>query len=339
MPTAAIATSTGSTAAVRAGSDAGTHRRAPRRWRSRRRLARRRAGARRRPRVRAAVLGQVRLPRQQPRHQPVADADARDHRLVLHRASADHARPARVADAALHLQRRAAAESESRSAPLRRAAVLLELGTVADDEVGHAGRLHARVHGRLVAGLSRLGRLQPQRHDEDVRDAVGPRQRAGTGRRRPRWSWTKALRRPAVGGGRGGGRRRAAAAVRVARAARPPAATTPPASAAPAATGAAPQGAPPAGAPAPRRRWRWRRAACRPDAAADRIASGIAAFRCRRACRRNFTRRNNTNYMQTGVLSALQLTSMFPNLVVENFYIEDAELDRARARTRRRTAT
>ncbi len=34
----------------------------------------------------------------------------------------------------------------------------------------------------------------------------------------------------------------------------------------------------------------------------------------------NFSRRNNTNYMQTGVLSALQLTSMFPNLVLENFY-------------------
>jgi hypothetical protein len=34
----------------------------------------------------------------------------------------------------------------------------------------------------------------------------------------------------------------------------------------------------------------------------------------------DFTRRNNTNYMQTGVLSALQLTSMFPNLVLENFY-------------------
>ena len=34
----------------------------------------------------------------------------------------------------------------------------------------------------------------------------------------------------------------------------------------------------------------------------------------------NFTRRNNTNYMQTGVLSALQLTAMFPNLVLENFY-------------------
>jgi hypothetical protein len=33
-----------------------------------------------------------------------------------------------------------------------------------------------------------------------------------------------------------------------------------------------------------------------------------------------FSRRNNTNYMQTGVLSALQLTATLPNLVVENFY-------------------
>ncbi len=30
--------------------------------------------------------------------------------------------------------------------------------------------------------------------------------------------------------------------------------------------------------------------------------------------------RNNTNYMQTGVLSALQLTSQFPKIIVENFY-------------------
>jgi hypothetical protein len=35
-----------------------------------------------------------------------------------------------------------------------------------------------------------------------------------------------------------------------------------------------------------------------------------------------FTRRNNTNYMETGVLSALQLTSMFPNLILENFYVK-----------------
>jgi hypothetical protein len=33
-----------------------------------------------------------------------------------------------------------------------------------------------------------------------------------------------------------------------------------------------------------------------------------------------FTRRVNTNYMQTGVLSSLQLLSMFPNVMVENFY-------------------
>jgi hypothetical protein len=36
----------------------------------------------------------------------------------------------------------------------------------------------------------------------------------------------------------------------------------------------------------------------------------------------SFSRRNNTNYMQTGVLSALQLTSMFPNLVLQNFYVK-----------------
>ncbi len=35
-----------------------------------------------------------------------------------------------------------------------------------------------------------------------------------------------------------------------------------------------------------------------------------------------FTRRSNTNYMQTGVISALQLTSMFPAMVLENFYIK-----------------
>jgi hypothetical protein len=35
-----------------------------------------------------------------------------------------------------------------------------------------------------------------------------------------------------------------------------------------------------------------------------------------------FTRRNNANYMQTAVLSALQLTSQFPNLVLENFYVK-----------------
>jgi hypothetical protein len=36
----------------------------------------------------------------------------------------------------------------------------------------------------------------------------------------------------------------------------------------------------------------------------------------------NFSRRNNVNYMETGVLSALQLTSMSPGIIVENFYIK-----------------
>lgn len=35
-----------------------------------------------------------------------------------------------------------------------------------------------------------------------------------------------------------------------------------------------------------------------------------------------FTRRSNANYMQSGVISALQLASMFPQTVLENFYIK-----------------
>jgi hypothetical protein len=35
-----------------------------------------------------------------------------------------------------------------------------------------------------------------------------------------------------------------------------------------------------------------------------------------------FSRRNNANYMQTAVLSSLQLTSMFPNLIIQNFYVK-----------------
>ena len=60
----------------------------------------------------------------------------------------------------------------------------------------------------------------------------------------------------------------------------------------------------------------------RPAAAADSRASGIAASPFRRTRSQNFTRRDNTNYMETGVLSGLQLTSMFPELVLENFYVK-----------------
>ena len=236
-----------------------------------------------RRRAAAAVLGQVRLPRQQPRHQPVAGVDARDRRLVLHRASADHARPARGAAAALHLQRRSAAEPEPRSDPVRGAAVLLELRAGADDEVGHAGRLHARVHGRLVAGLSRLGRLQPQRHDADVRDAVRasePETRRSGARRGDGGAMARAATRRR-------GRWRGGTAAEPA--ARGPAART---------RHAAPTG--------------------RGGVAAARMVSRPADSAGRG--RDNFSRRNNTNYMETGVLSGLQLTAMFPNLVIENFY-------------------
>ncbi len=36
----------------------------------------------------------------------------------------------------------------------------------------------------------------------------------------------------------------------------------------------------------------------------------------------SFSRRDNTNYMETGVLSSLQLTSMSPAIIVENFYVK-----------------
>jgi hypothetical protein len=36
----------------------------------------------------------------------------------------------------------------------------------------------------------------------------------------------------------------------------------------------------------------------------------------------SFSRRANTNYMQTGVLSSLQLASQFPTTIVENFYVK-----------------
>ena len=53
----------------------------------------------------------------------------------------------------------------------------------------------------------------------------------------------------------------------------------------------------------------------------------------------NFSRRNNTNYMETGVLSGLQLTAMFPNLVARELLHEDAATRSTPARPTRRTAT
>ena len=97
--------------------------------------------------------------------------------------------------APLYLQRRRAAESQPRSDSLHRAAVVFELRALADDQVGHARRLHACLHGRLVSGLSGIGRIQPQRHDAHVRNAVGPRIWSG----HSSWPW----RADAAGAGAG----------------------------------------------------------------------------------------------------------------------------------------
>ena len=176
-------------------------------------------------------------------------------------ASADHARPARVAAAALHLQRPGAAEPDSRSDPLRRAAVVRELRDDADDRVRHARRLDARLRRHVVARLSRLHVVEPQRHAPDVRDfgnggantdARATERRRGSGGRR---------RRTLAGGTRRGGG----------------------------------------------------------GAAIDRarMVPAVAA-----AGEFDWSMRNNTNYMETGVLTALQLPPAFPKIVLENFYLK-----------------
>ena len=161
----------------------------------------------------------------------------------------------------------------------------------------------------------------------------------GAGGARRRWRWPRQAAVPLAadaapdggaaargGGGRGGdgagggaGWRAGAAAVRE------------PAAAAPAARG---QRLPPMRRRAARRGARRRaggprRARCRQAAAADRIASGIAAFRCRPNAAQNFTRRNNTNYMQTGVLSGAAAHGDVPEPRPRELLHEDEELDRA----------
>ena len=49
----------------------------------------------------------------------------------------------------------------------------------------------------------------------------------------------------------------------------------------------------------------------------------------------DWSMRNNTNYMETGVLSALQLTSAFPRIILENFYRRAATPSSRGRRTRR----
>ena len=118
----------------------------------------------------AAVLGQVHLPRQQPRHQLLAGHDAGAPRVVPAVASAGDARPARVGAVPLHVQRPGATEPDPRSDPLRRAADVRQLRDDAADQVRHARRVDARLRRHVVAGLPGLHVVEPQRPDPDVRD-------------------------------------------------------------------------------------------------------------------------------------------------------------------------
>ena len=158
--------------------------------------------------------------------------------------------------------------------------------------------------GPAAAGARRWPRRPAARRRGAAADAVAARRRsrrhgavargAGGGDGRGRWR-----RR------RGGGAARGGAARRRRRRRRRPGAR-----AAPAGGGGGGRGGVPTGRGGGQDREWYRGIPVPPNAAA------------------NFTRRNNTNYMQTGVLSALQLTAMFPNLVARELLHEDAELDR-----------
>ena len=191
--------------------------------------------------------------------------------------------------------------------PVRRAPVLRELGDVADDEVGHAGRLHARVHGRLVAWLPRLRCVQPQRHDEDVRDAVGRRCRR---QRRDCRGWPRRSRRWCGHSGDGGcwsrwTWRSRQVVVAVAAPQRTDTAATAGRAGGDAAGGA--PGTAPAG----------RGSARRPDGSWRRSAARVVSRHSdsRQRSRRRSRGATTRTTCRRRVLSSLQLTSMFPNLV------------------------
>src|SRR5437667_11567041 len=108
-------------------------------------------------------------------------------------ASADHARIARITAVPVNLQRAGAAESYTRSDPLQRTALVLELRDGTDDQVRHAGRVDARLRRYVVSGIPGLYGIQSQRNDAHVRDVRKRRREydapphCGSGR--GRWWW------------------------------------------------------------------------------------------------------------------------------------------------------
>src|SRR5262245_13933973 len=70
----------------------------------------------------------------------------------------------------IHLQRTGSAAIHARPDSLWRAAVVFELRNVADDQVRNARRLDARIRGYVVARLSGVYVIEPQRDDSNVRN-------------------------------------------------------------------------------------------------------------------------------------------------------------------------
>ena len=336
---------------TRAASRRERRRRRRRPWR-RGGAARAAVGLRRR-RVRAAVLGQVRLPRQQPRHQPLADADARAHRLVLHRASADHARPARSAGADVHysggppqnpnldpllfaelpwFSNWELAQMTKWGMPGVYTHAFMDgwspgyLGSVAYNHNGmmrmyetQSGRDTAARCGRGGGGRRRGGRggrgggAPPERRRGCRRGAAGAlaAQRAGAaGGAGAGAADVAGAAAGGAGGQRGGGDAggRAGSSAAAARRQRAPAAR---AAAAGAAAAVARRGA-----------------RCRRDAAARRIASGIAASRFRRTPRRTSRGATTRTTCRPACSRRCSSTAMFPNVVARELLHEDEELDR-----------
>ena len=124
-----------------------------------------------------AVLGLLRLPRQQPRHAPEgAAADAGRAPDVLRLPPDRRARPPRVDPAAAHVERHRSLQREPRSdRDLRVARDLVPRGPE-PDVARHAGRLDLGLRRVVGAPLPRLGRVQPQLARPRIRDV---RQRHG----------------------------------------------------------------------------------------------------------------------------------------------------------------
>ena len=167
--------------------------------------------------------------------------------------------------------------------------VLRQFRNDQDDQLRHARRVDARVRRHVVARLSRLHDFQPQRHAAHVRDV-----------RQRRRQHHAAHHRRRRGGGGGAG---SAAAARPLPAATDGAAAADVADAADAAARRSGPRRSPGGRGGGMTAREWYRPLPPPRTL-------------------TWSMRNNTNYMETGVLSALELTASISKTVLENFYLK-----------------